>query len=49
MRRVKMGLVMLFMLMNLDFMTISEMNGVGDQGAKSLSVRGKANPLKNLI
>jgi len=44
MRRVKMEPNM---LMNLDFTTILEMNGVGVQEAKLLSVSGKANPLKN--
>ena len=38
----------LFILMNLDFITLSEMNRAGAQEAKSFLVKGKADLLKNL-
>lgn len=37
----------LFMLMNLGFIIMSEMNMAGVQKAKLLLVKGKADPLKN--
>ena len=37
----------LFMLMNLDFIIMSELNMAGVQEAKLFLVKGKAGPLKN--